>query len=389
MRNLPDHASLDHVRRQAKDQLAVLRLSDAKATLTDAQASLATQYGFASWADLKREVERQNAGTSVLADDGLAERLAVGFRLGAVVGSMTHVERQWTGHAWDLRTSEGRWVVTELADFIVPAHIETESEFVTKAIGAGVLAPEPVRTAEGTFVFGLDGGNWRVHRWVQLGPPLAQPPLPDDAAEGGRILARIHALDLEPPDPVTAWLTRRPGESSWNGVADAARTAGTDWADDFARAIPGFLALDAVSDPRDPNARAILSKAWHAPAGVRTAGANRLVTIAWEHASATPKDWELGSSVMAWSETVDNDYDPAPARAFLGGYREIADDIEITLPMFTSGVTAALNWTISRANIALHDDDPVRREDAERNVRFLARNPVSLNHLERLAASLR
>jgi hypothetical protein len=121
---------------------------------------------------------------------------------------------------------------------------------------------------------------------------------------------------------------------------------------------------------------------------MRTAGTNRLVTLGWEHASATPKDWELGSSVMAWSETVDNDYDPVAARAFLDGYRELADDIEITLPMFTSGVTAALNWTISRANIALNDDDPARRGDAERNIRVLACNPISLNHVERLADSL-
>jgi hypothetical protein len=179
------------------------------------------------------------------------------------------------------------------------------------------------------------------------------------------------------------------GRVSWNRVADAARAARTDWADDFARAIPGVLDLEKVSDRRDPNARAVLSKAWHAPAGTRTAGTNRLVTLGWEHSSATPKDWELGSSVMAWSETVDNDYDPAPARAFLDGYRELADDIEITLPMFTSGVTAALNWTISRANIALNDDDAVRREDAERNIRVLARSPISLSNLERLADSLR
>jgi hypothetical protein len=101
-----------------------------------------------------------------------------------------------------------------------------------------------------------------------------------------------------------------------------------------------------------------------------------------------PKDWELGSSVMAWSETVEHGYDPATARAFLDGYREIADDIEIALPMFTSGVTAALNWTISRANIALNDDDHNHREEAERNIRVLARNPISLGQVQRLANDL-
>ena len=61
MRDLPDSASLDHLRRQAKDQPAVLRRTKPGATLTDAQASVAQQYGFGSWTELKTEVERRNA----------------------------------------------------------------------------------------------------------------------------------------------------------------------------------------------------------------------------------------------------------------------------------------------------------------------------------------
>ncbi|HEV8565127.1 MAG TPA: hypothetical protein VGR41_09430 [Actinomycetota bacterium] len=388
MRNLPDNASLDHVRRQAKDQLRVLRRTNPAVTLTEAQGSLARQYGFASWAELKREVERRKAGASVVAVDKIAEGLAGAFGLGTVSGPMTHVERQWAGHTWDLLTTDGRWVVTALADFVRPTQIEIESELVMKAIGAGVLAPEPVRRSDGPFVLDIDGCNWRVHHWVQLGPPLPQPPLPKVAVEGGRILARIHALDLEPPAPVVPWLTQRPSASSWQQVADAARAADKDWSDDFAHAIPGFLDLDSICDPRDPNPRSILSKAWHAPAGVRPAGPDQLVTIGWEHSSATPKDWELGASLMAWSETIENNYDPAPARAFLRGYRERAEKIDITLPMFTSGVAAALNWTISRANIALNGDDPVYRAECERNIRVLARNPISRSHVERLADAL-
>ena len=199
MRNLPDNASLDHVRRQAKDQLAVLRQTEPGATLTDAQASLAEQYGYDSWADLKKEVERLEAASSAVADDQLAERVAAAFGLGTVCAPMTHVEKQWTGHGWDLTTTEGRWVVTEVADYLEPPHIESEAEFVLKAIAAGVLAPEPVRTTDGPFVLDIDGESWRVHRWIQLGPPSPQPPLPNVATEGGRILALIHGLDVPRP----------------------------------------------------------------------------------------------------------------------------------------------------------------------------------------------
>jgi hypothetical protein len=301
---------------------------------------------------------------------------------------MTHVERQWTGHLWHLTTDEGRWTATALADFVASAHIETEAAFVERAIAVGVHAPAPVCTTTGAFVHELDGVRWRVHRWTPLGPPLPQPPPPPLAVEGGRVLARIHGLDVRPPEPVVPWLTYRHGEEHWGRIVDAARSAGRPWADDLAAAVPGLLALDAVRDLADPNPRAILSKAWHAPAGARPAGGGRLVTIGWEHTSAVPKDWDLGASLMAWSGTDEDGYDATAARAFLDGYRELAGDVAVTLPMFTSGVTNELNWMISRANIALHEDDPVERDIAERNIRTLVRHPLRLDAVERLAAAL-
>jgi hypothetical protein len=91
---------------------------------------------------------------------------------------------------------------------------------------------------------------------------------------------------------------------------------------------------------------------------------------------------------MAWSGTDEDGYDATAARAFLDGYRELAGDVAVTLPMFTSGVTNELNWMISRANIALHEDDPVERDIAERNIRTLVRHPLRLDAVERLAAAL-
>jgi hypothetical protein len=51
MKTLPDNPNLDHLRRQAKDLLAGLRDSHPDASLADAQASLAEQYGFRTWTD--------------------------------------------------------------------------------------------------------------------------------------------------------------------------------------------------------------------------------------------------------------------------------------------------------------------------------------------------
>jgi len=59
MKTLPENPNLDHLRKQAKDLLAGLRDCDPCASLADAQASLAEQYGFRAWTDLKAEVDRQ------------------------------------------------------------------------------------------------------------------------------------------------------------------------------------------------------------------------------------------------------------------------------------------------------------------------------------------
>jgi hypothetical protein len=388
MRELPDNASLDHLRQQAKDLLVVLRRHDAAATLTHAQSDLALQHGFDSWAALKAEVQRKRSEPAVIADPALACQLARTYDLGEVAGPMTHVETQWAGAVWDLSTSSGRWVVTALKPYVMPENIEIQADLVERAIAAGVLAPIPVRSTEGPFVADVDGSSWCVHRWQRLGPT---PPIPvsnDIAAEGGRILALIHSLDVPPPAPVVGWLTHRWGEDRWREMVDRARAQGKVWADDLAAAIPGFLELDQVCDPTDPNERAIFTKAWHAPPGVRLAG-DRLVAVAWEHAGAVPKDWDLGSCLTAWSETAGGDYEVAPAQAFLSGYRETGADIPIALPMFTCSVSAALNWTISRANIATcADSTDEERALAERTIRVLARQPLTLAHVERLAAAL-
>lgn len=388
MRNLPDNANLDHVRRQAKDQLRVLRPSRPEMTLSDAQAMVAQQYGYRNWAELKRAVTARAAATPETAPADLAASIASAFGLGTPSEPMTHAERDWAGQIWDLRTDAGQWVVTELADHCPTDAVEEQSRFVVRAVEAGIAAPEPVPTDDGTFVLSTDSQRWRVHRHMVMGPPLPQPPEAWACAEGGRILARLHRMAEPARHPVVPWLTHRHPEASWTGLADKADAAEADWAGAFRAAIPGFLALGAVADDRDPDERAIMSKAWHAPAGARPVGEGRLVALGWDHSGSTPPDWELGSSLMAWSETASNDHDVDAARTFLSGYRELAGSVDITLPMFASGVSAALNWTISRANIALNHSDPVYREEATRNIRVLSHNPLTLAAIERLAHCL-
>jgi hypothetical protein len=66
---LPARPSLDQLRKQAKERLHTLRETNAAATLSDAQLSLAREYGFESWPRLVHHIEGvQTAGRLELFD---------------------------------------------------------------------------------------------------------------------------------------------------------------------------------------------------------------------------------------------------------------------------------------------------------------------------------
>ena len=62
-RALPERASLEYLKKLAKDQLRELRASDPNAKLSSAQLTVARDHGFASWRALKSEVERRHVPT--------------------------------------------------------------------------------------------------------------------------------------------------------------------------------------------------------------------------------------------------------------------------------------------------------------------------------------
>src|SRR5262245_57803054 len=59
--NLPDRASLEYLKKLAKERLAVLKPRDPSAKLADAQLAIAREYGFPSWRALKAEIDRKRA----------------------------------------------------------------------------------------------------------------------------------------------------------------------------------------------------------------------------------------------------------------------------------------------------------------------------------------
>jgi ankyrin repeat protein len=58
---LPERASLEYLRKLAKERLRELRVTDPAAKLSAAQLAVAREHGFASWRGLKAEVDRRRA----------------------------------------------------------------------------------------------------------------------------------------------------------------------------------------------------------------------------------------------------------------------------------------------------------------------------------------
>ena len=58
--NLPDRASLDYLKKLAKERLLLLRATESRRRrLADAQLAIAREYGFPSWRALKAEIDRR------------------------------------------------------------------------------------------------------------------------------------------------------------------------------------------------------------------------------------------------------------------------------------------------------------------------------------------
>lgn len=384
MKTLPDSPSLDHLRRQAKDLLPHLRGTRPDASLSDAQAAVAEQYGFHRWTDLKAEVDRRNAITPVAAD-GMAEAVAAAFGLGTPVAPMTAVERGWAGQTWSLTTDAGRFLVHDLYDFADSEALEVDVRLAEAAIAAGVIAPRPVRSTGGRVVAEIDGSRWRAHEWMALGPEPQTPADPKLAHAAGRIIATIHSLRLPSAGPVTPWLWSRRTEETWWALHDASKQASASWTDALADAIPEIMRITAIVDDRDRDEAAVLSTCHFAPNAFRVAG-DDLALPHFEHAGGIPPLWDVGGALVNWSKGVDGSVRGDVARAVLAGYRSVAPiPGPLDLRIFNGDISAHLNWLATRIQIALGGDDAEGRREAARNVeQILTSDPLHKDRLERI-----
>jgi Ser/Thr protein kinase RdoA (MazF antagonist) len=383
MKTLPENPSLGHLRKQAKDLLAGLRDCNPRASLAEAQASLAEQYGFRSWTDLKAEVDRQQ-GQAEVADPALACEIASRFGLGDVTAPMRSVSRpDEIGRPWVLQTNRGDWALRTVDDVFPVTDGEDNARFQEAAAQAGVTLPAPVRSRTGAVVELIEGHQWRVYEWLHSAPPLAAPVSATIASAVGEVLAIIHGLRL-PVAGICPWSSMRFTTVSWSGFADRATARGAEWAPLMAAAVPTLTGLQALGDgalTSDP----VLCHNNLNPGNVRAGTRGRLIVTGWEHANGLPPEWELSAALASWAVNPNGGVNAAGARALLKGYRDRAGSLPpLTLETFRGAATGLQNYVAGQVGRALDAADPNDDRYANRSVRHLLSHLPSAETYERV-----
>ncbi|MFI6478804.1 phosphotransferase [Nonomuraea sp. NPDC050663] len=380
MKTLPDNPNLDHLRRQAKDLLSGLRDSEPGTTLARAQASLAGQYGFASWPELKAEVDRRR-DTAETADPRLARDLAERFGLGEVIEPMRSLARpDESGRRWSLRTGRGRWAVRTMDTWHAIVDAETEVALQEAALDRGVALPVPVRGRSGALVEEVGGHSWRVCEWPHSGPPLSAPVGAAACRQVGEILAILHGLRL-PVDRVSPWHLHRHRCQSWPGLAAEARSRHAPWSDELDKAVAVLTELETVGAGEPAPEVVVLTHNSLGPGNARHGRDGRLVVTGWEHAGGQPPAWELAEALMNWCVDPDGGVNAAGARALVEGYGPART---LQLGDFRGAVTSLDNYVSGQVWVALEASIGEDLRFAERNMRHLLTHLPNLAALERL-----
>ncbi|WP_410790494.1 hypothetical protein [Kribbella sp. C-35] len=381
MKLLPDRPSIEYLRKEAKDLLAVLRESKPDASLAEAQRALAAEYGVRDWPALKTEVERRVADTPT-APQGLAEELADVFGLGTVTAPAKPVMFTDMGRCWELTTDRGRWLAVTVYNWITNEQAELGARLRDAASAAGVAAAVAARSSQGRLVERVHGENWRVHEWLEVGPSLALPVSAAVARRAGALAGTLHALATPSDAPVHGYLTYRRPEADWQELLGRARAAGKPWAERLDAWLPAVRELRAIEFELPDEL--VLCHQNLIPTHVRQGRDGQLIVMEWDFAGPLTAELELGYMLTHW--LLRPELNRQGVVAFRDGYGEVREWPKLELASFAVAITGWLNWTYNAICEAINPEDADRALFAEREAVGVLDRPMTRGGLEQLLA---
>lgn len=383
MRTLPQAPNLDYLKQQAKDLLDALRDYDPGATLSDAQRTLARQYGFREWTELKSEVERSRTKLQGF-DMQVATNIAKTFDLGKVTEPAHLIETNVMGPWIRLRTDKATWSVHAVMPGFDEEQAEETVRLMDAAGAAGIKTPKAMRSVAGSLLEEVGGHNWRVDEWIDLGPSIVSPVSKATAFNAGEILGTLHGLHLAPKKGMHPWLGAKPRTAAhWQKILEQLEAAEVSWVGALRDAIPSILDIaSAHVDP--PTDDLVLTHTDFQPPTVHVNKDGTLVPTGWEFAGAITPSWHLGMVLDAWCAKPDEGMNEGVVKPLLEGYASVSGSLpELDLTIFSPVISAWQNWLVSRMNVAL-SGAPEDRINAEREVQSMLARPHDRSRFEQL-----
>jgi Ser/Thr protein kinase RdoA (MazF antagonist) len=260
-----------------------------------------------------------------------AAEVARRFDLGRAVRlSDGPVARGKQGLVWRLDTADRSWAVkTRLArqtpavrspddspeaalDYqFDPDEVEATTAFQEAVYAAGVPVPRVRRTTEGdVFTAIADGGQVRVHEWVDL---LA----PDnglDPARVGAVVAGIHRAGSPDSRPLDPWYHEPVGADRWDELVRRLTAEGAPFAGQLADLRDELVALEAWIEP--PQIIQTCHRDLWAD-NLRPTADGGICVIDWEDSGPADPGQELGCVLFEFARS-----DPGRARALIEGYEQ-------------------------------------------------------------------
>ena len=331
-----------------------------------------------------------------MADTPSALAICSAFDLGtpvrepvAVVGGLSH-------RMWRLETTRGRFAVKQInRDFDNPGYVDWyERAFRAEmtAYHAGVPMPRPVAVPEtGACLAELpDSGprptTVRVHDWVDA-TPIANGDYGANVPHRiGEILARVHALRIE-PDGVVGEVWRIFGPRHWLGLAERAEAAGAEWARALDDGLSLVAEMEAFVDASRPSlGPMIMSHRDVDQKNVLVAADGGLLIVDWDATGPVSARHELANTTLVWGGGYFGEPRAELSRAVIEGYRATGGEFDDPRPPdFAEFVCIMVNWFEFNVRRALGErlQDESDRALAEREVRHI------LRQLDRVARSPR
>lgn len=288
-----------------------------------------------------------------------ARAVAGAFGIGEPREAMNLVSGGLTNRIWRLTTTSGTYAIKQMAPVMERASLIewTERAFRLEraAIANGVEAPAPVPTVDGGRCLAelgqaesATGGLVRVHEWVEAErvPPVVFPP--DEVRRVGRILARVHALDIPAAD-IAREALRVEGEDFWFSLVEQVERTDLPWAWELRAYVPLLLDVEAyVGAARDDGTPLILSHRDADQKNVMRTQDDRLLLVDWDAAGPVNPRHDLANMALTWAGVHLGEPDARAVRAFLDGYRDAGGNIDRFERTDLAEMVSVQQWWLER-----------------------------------------